>query len=226
MPEPHRLLIVDGQTLFRQGLRALLDLYPDLAVVGDAASVAEAHRCARELRPDVILMAAELPDGDGLEVTSHIKRELPQARVIILAHHEGEPELVYRALKAGAIGFASRVGGIDDLVGAIRSVAKGQAVVSSSALTNLVAYIGRTASAPLAEDAYPAESLSPREQEVLALVAAGLSNRQIADKLSISESTVHSHLHSILGKLNLANRVQAAAYVLSLPSFKPSERRP
>jgi len=215
MAESCRLLIVDDQMVFRQGLRALLEICPDVTVLGDAADGLEALQKAREFRPDIILMDVKMPRCDGLQATSLIKQELPEVKVIILTVHGNEPELVYQAIKAGAVGYVSKTSGIDDILRAIRSVTRGEAVVASPALTSLVAFIGHSSDNPSSQP-WPADALSPREQEVLDLVAQGLSNRQIAHKLCISESTVHSHLHNILDKLHLANRVQAAAYALTL----------
>ena len=215
MTESCGLLIVDDQTVFRQGLRALLELCPDVTVLGDAADGLEALQKAREFHPDVILMDVKMPRYDGLQATSLIKQELPEVKVIILTVHGNEPELVYQAIKAGAIGYVSKTSGIDDILKAIRSVTHGEAVVASPALTSLVAFIGHS-SDNLSAQPWPADALSSREQEVLDLVAEGLSNREIAHSLCISESTVHSHLHNILDKLHLANRVQAAAYALTI----------
>jgi DNA-binding NarL/FixJ family response regulator len=207
-----KLLIADDQMIFRECLSAILEVQPDLVVVGQAADGLEALQKARTLHPDVILMDLEMPICGGLEATALITRELPETRVMILTFHADEPDLVYRAITAGAVGYVVKTTGIEDLVASIKAVARGEAAVATPALTSLVSFLNRAITQP-GSQAAPVEKLTAREQEVLELVAEGFSNREIADRLCISENTVHSHLGNVLGKLHLANRVQAAALV-------------
>ncbi len=214
MATTSRLLIADDHAMFRQGLRALLEDAPDLAVVGEAENGLDAIQKARELRPDIVLMDIQMPVCGGLEALAVLHQELPSVKVIVLTVHGNDADLVYRAVKAGAVGYVPKLSDIEDLVKTIRLVASGQAAIAPKSLTSLVAFLS-TAQEGSAESTGPVEKLSGREQEVLELVAQGKSNREIGQTLSISESTVRSHLHNILGKLDLGNRVQAATFALN-----------
>ncbi len=209
MAEPYKVLIADDHAMFRQGLRAFLEDSDALMVVGEAANGIEAVEKARELSPDVVVLDIQMPLCDGLQAAQTIKQDSPQTRVVILSGNGNDSEMMYRAIKAGAIGFMSKTCEIEDLIQAVKLAAEGQASFNTSSLMSLIDFIRRADGVPR-EKAEPIESLSEREQEVLHLVAQGLSNREISRSLYISESTVHSHLHNILGKLNLSSRVQAA----------------
>jgi DNA-binding NarL/FixJ family response regulator len=224
------LLLVDDHVMFRQGLRALLLEWPELVILGEAGDGLEALSKAREFGPDVILMDINMPVCDGISAIVSIKAEMPGAKVIVLTTDSSDSSLIVEAVKAGAIGFISKLSDVDDLVRAIRLVARGEAVIGTPSLTSLLATIA--GSHPTATDYAnrPAgqkgtlDELSAREREVLDLVAEGMSNREIASTLCISESTAHSHLHNILEKLHFENRVQAAIYAQSMKSGAREDR--
>jgi NarL family two-component system response regulator LiaR len=206
-----RLLLADDHAMFRQGLRALLDKLPDISVIGEATDGFEAVERARLLRPDVVLMDAQMPRRSGVDAMIELRAGMPDARVIILGGDADDPRAMYEAIRNGAMGYVPKANGVDDLIGAIRQVAQGHAALPAASLTRLVGFIVSGPAEPAPADH---DGLSEREQDVLALVAQGRSNREIAEALCIAESTVRSHLHNILSKLNLANRVQAAAFAL------------
>jgi DNA-binding NarL/FixJ family response regulator len=206
-----RVLLADDHVMFRQGLRALLEALPDISVIGEAGDGFEAVERARLLRPDVVLMDAHMPGRSGVQATIELRAVMPEARVIILGGDSDDPKAMYEAIRNGAMGYVPKTSGVDDLVGAIRQVAQGHAALPAAALTRLVGFIVSGPSEPAVPEQ---DGLSEREQDVLELVAQGRSNREIGEALCIAESTVRSHLHNILSKLNLANRVQAAAFAL------------
>lgn len=209
----YRLLLVDSRSMFRQGLRALLDRVDDLTVVGEATDCLETLEQARRLLPDLVLIHVHVAGGDIIQTTADLRRDLPSVRVIVLTADSNDPNLVYQAVRAGARGYVSQDSEVDDLVKAIRLVAQGQAVLAPQSLTSLVDLITQPQS-PI-ERARVAHQLTLREREVLELVAKGITNREIARRLFVSESTVRSHIHNILDKLQLENRVQAATFVLA-----------
>ncbi len=207
-----RVLIADDHTLVRQGIRLLLETASDLHVVGEASDGAEAIRLARELNPDLVLMDIAMPKVDGLEATREIKRALPEVQILVLTMHEGE-DYFFKILAAGAGGYVLKRAAATDLLTAVRAVAGGEVFLYPSVAKKLVAdYLGRVEGRDA--DARGAESLTPREEEVLGHIAAGLSNREIAERLTVSLSTVQTHYAHIIEKLNLRNRTELVKYAL------------
>jgi DNA-binding NarL/FixJ family response regulator len=206
-----RLLLVDDQALIRAGFRMILEETDDIDIVGEAADGAEAVRRTAELGPDVILMDVRMPGVDGIEATRRIVARDPAARVLILTTFDLD-EYAFAALRAGASGFVLKDVPVDELTRAIRAVANGDAVVSPRVTRRLLdVYATRLPDLP-GEQPPVLDRLTPREREVLREVAAGLSNTEIAGKLVVSETTVKTHVGSILAKLNLRNRVQAVIF--------------
>ena len=197
---PINVLLVDDHSVVRQGLNMFLGLDPELDVVGEARDGEEAVRRARELQPDVVLMDLLMPGMDGIEATAAIRREMPDIEVIALTSVL-EDEKVYSAIRAGAIGYLLKDTEADELCRAIKAAAAGQVQLSPAAAARLM----RQVRAPEAPD-----ELTPRELEVLRLLAEGLANKEIARELIIGEKTVKTHVSSILSKLGVLSRTQAA----------------
>jgi NarL family two-component system response regulator LiaR len=208
MSEPIRILVVDDHELVRQGFVALLAVKPGVEVVGEAADGKEAVELARSLLPDVILLDLVMPRKDGLEATKEIKAENPEARILIITSF-AEDENVYRAVKAGALGYLLKDSSPQALMRAIHDVYEGRLSLHPDIAMKLIEELNRPSDAPPTAD-----PLTEREVEVLKLVAKGLSNQEIAEKLVVSERTVGAHVSNILTKLHLANRTQAALYAL------------
>jgi DNA-binding NarL/FixJ family response regulator len=205
-----RVLIADDHTLVRQGIRLLLETAADMQVVGEASNGAEAIRLARELKPDLVLMDIAMPVVDGLEATREIKREQPGVQILALTMHEGE-DYFFKILAAGAAGYVLKRAAANDLLTAIRTVASGEVFLYPSVAKKLVAdYLGRIEGRD--DTARATADLTPREHEVLAHIAAGLSNREIAERLTVSLSTVQTHYAHIIEKLNLRNRTELVKY--------------
>ena len=207
-----RLLIVDDQELVRTGFRLFLETQDDLDVVGEAGDGEEAIELAQDLRPDVILMDIRMPRMDGVEATARLtaSRLTPPPRVLVLTTFDLD-EYVFGALRAGAAGFLLKDAPRERLVEAIRVVHAGEALLSPSITRRLVEdFAARTD--PLEPSAALLEELTPREHEVLVLVARGLSNGEIAKRLVVTEATVKSHVGSLLMKLGLRDRVQAVVF--------------
>jgi NarL family two-component system response regulator LiaR len=201
-----RILIADDHAVVRHGLRALLATEPDLELVGEAADGVEAVAQTARLHPDVILMDMAMPRKTGLEAIYDIKRDDPQARILVLTSF-AEDEQVFPAIKAGATGYLLKDTAPRELLQAIRDVYQGEVSLHPTIARKLVGELKRPPDLPPAE-----EQLTEREVQVLALVARGLANKEIADQLFIGERTVRTHISNILGKLHLANRTQAALY--------------
>ncbi len=206
-----RVLVADDQELVRTGLRMILDAQPDIEVVGEAADGREAVALARELRPDVCLFDVRMPELDGIEATRLLAGpdvDDPMAIVVITTFDLDE--YVHGALKAGARGFLLKAAGPQLLVQAIHCAANGDALIAPNVTARLLAaFSGSLADAPPAQ---PSETLTAREKEVLAKVASGRTNAEIADELFISLSTTKTHLASLMGKLGARNRVELAMW--------------
>jgi NarL family two-component system response regulator LiaR len=206
--EKIRILIVDDHEIVREGLRGFLKSQPEFMVVGEAGNGAEAIKLARSLIPDVILMDLVMPVMDGITAIRHIINENPAARILVLTSF-AEDDKVFPAVKAGALGYLLKDSSPLDLLEAIRQVSLGESALHPSIARKVLKEINHSET-PFAET----ELLTPREIDVLRLVAEGLSNQDIAGQLSLSEWTVRTHLRSIMAKLNLVNRTQAALYAL------------
>lgn len=219
MPGKIRVLLVDDHTILRDGIRLLLSSQEDIEVVGEAGDGEEAVAKARELKPDVILMDISLPKVNGIEATRLIKAERPESKILILTMHEDE-EYVFPLLAAGASGYILKKTASSELISALRAVAEGNAFLHPAiAKTVLEKYRqGQPASAGGGPD-----GLTEREVEVLRLIAQGLSNREIADRLFISIKTVQAHRSNIMEKLNLHDRVELAKYALRKGLIKIDE---
>lgn len=203
---PIRLLVVDDHALFRQGLVSLFKRQADIEVVGEAGTVAQAVKSARLNRPEMILMDFSLPDGTGLDATRIILSIQPNIKIVFLSMQE-EDERIIEAVRAGAIGYLLKDIPINRLLDALRGVYKGEAALSRHITARLLQEIASQQPSPKAPT--PLDTLSQRELEVLRLMAEGLSNQQIADRLFISENTVRNHVHNLLDKLAVENRRQA-----------------
>ncbi|WP_028065652.1 response regulator [Solirubrobacter soli] len=214
-----RVLVADDQELVRTGLRMILDAQPDIEVVGEAATGREAVALARELRPDVCLFDVRMPELDGIEATRLLAGPGsvdPMAIVVITTFDLDE--YVHGALKAGARGFLLKDAGPELLVQAIRSAANGDALIAPSVTARLLAAF--SGSRPDAPPAQPSEPLTAREEEVLARVAGGRTNAEIADELFISLSTAKTHLASLMSKLGARNRVELAMWAYETDRVK------
>lgn len=205
-----RLLLVDDQEMFREGLRLILGEQRDFEIAGEAADGLAALEAARRLAPDVVLMDLRMPRLGGADAARRIKAELPAIRVIILTTFE-EDEEVFAALRAGADGYLLKASPSERLCEAIRLAARGDTWLEPSVAAKLVAEFGRLARrVPSPPTIRLLEPLSPREREVLACLADGLSNKEIGGRLAISEGTVKNHMSQVLGKLQVMDRTQAA----------------
>ena len=211
------VLIVDDHTLFRTGIRKMLEAEPDMRVVGEAATGREALAQARALTPDVILMDVKMPDPsaragealDGVEATRRLCQEMPEVGVIFCTMFEDD-EFVFGGLQAGGRGYILKDSDPDTMLRAIRAVAHGESLLGPIIAQKVM----RQFSAPAGKQAPPVDDLTPRELEVLKLIAAGLGNQEIAHELTISEKTVKNHINNIFSKLHISDRTQAMLYAI------------
>ena len=208
MKDPITVLIVDDHQIVRQGVQAFLETQPDIDVVGEAGSGKEAVRLADHYIPDVILMDLVMPGGvDGVEATRQVKKTSPRTQVVVLTSYH-EDEHIFPAIRAGALSYILKDVSSEELANVIRTASRGEAVLHPHVAARLIHEVqGHT-------DVMtnPYTELSERELEVLRLIAAGMSNAQIAEQLVISEKTVKGHVSNILGKLHLSDRTKAAVY--------------
>jgi DNA-binding NarL/FixJ family response regulator len=216
-----RVLLVDDETLVRSGFRLILEAEPDIEVVWEAANGVEAVEAAKKLDPDVILMDVQMPVKDGLAATRAIAAlgRLESSRVIILTTFELD-EYVYEALRAGASGFLLKRAPAADLVAGIRIVAAGEALLAPSITRRLIAHFA-SRPPPRNEDLSQLRTLTEREHEVFALIAQGLANSEIADRLVLTEGTVKTHVKHIFDKLEVRDRTQAVILAYELGVVKP-----
>lgn len=209
MTKPIRILLVDDQALFREGLRTLLSVQAGFDVVGEAANGEEALRLAGTLHPDVILMDVRMPVLDGVAATRRLQAGHPAIRVIVLTTFDDD-EYVFDALRAGAAGYLLKDTASEKLFEALRAAARGESFLQPSVAAKVVAEFSRLANLSPARPEPLLDPLSDREAEILRLVAQGASNREIASQLVIAEGTVKNHITSILNKLGVSDRTQAA----------------
>lgn len=204
------VLICDDHAIVRKGIRALLATEPDIKVTGEAKNGREAISRADALQPDVILMDLVMPELDGIEAIRRITAHRPETRILVLTSFATDDK-VFPAIKAGALGYLLKDSGPDELVQAIRQVYQGEPSLHPTIARKMLQELQ---SPPAPEQPPTSEPLTQREVEVLQLIVRGLGNQTIADRLSISEATVRTHVSNILSKLHLASRTQAALYAL------------
>ncbi|MBI4787685.1 MAG: response regulator transcription factor [Chloroflexi bacterium] len=219
--KPISVLLVDDHALFREGLAGLLRCRPNIEVVGQAADGGQAVALARELMPDLILMDVRMAGMDGLDATRQIKAEMPDVRVVMLTLSENEADL-FEAIKSGAQGYVLKDVLPEELYRFIEGIFVGEAPISGVMANKMLGEFAHPSPAQQLDESNQ-EQLSERELEVLHCLADGLTNRQIAEKLTISEHTVKRHLRNILAKLHLQNRVQAALCAYKQRGSKPRQ---
>ena len=209
-----RLLVVDDHEVVRQGLVALLDRRPGFQVVAEAGTVAESIEAARRFRPDIIVMDVRLPDGSGIEACREIRAEFPETRVVMLTSYPDD-DAVLSAIVAGASGYLLKQVRARDLVAALESVGRGESLLDPAVTEKVLERVRRIASGTYQDEL---SQLTAQEQKILALVAEGKTNKEIAAEVFLSDKTVKNYVSSILAKLNLERRAQAAAYVARIKS--------
>ena len=217
-----RVLIADDEHLMRAGLAELLSSDPTIEVVGEASTGREAVDNARRLRPEVVLMDVRMPDLDGIAATAELARSVPDAKVVILTTFEDE-DYIFRSLRAGASGFLLKRARPEELIAAVHTVAAGDSLLSPSVTRRVIDRMAQQPTPELADQAKVA-GLTPREREVLELIARGLSNREIASALVVEESTIRTHVKRILMKLDLRDRVQAVIFAYETGLTRPGAR--
>jgi DNA-binding NarL/FixJ family response regulator len=205
-----KLVIVDDHALFREGLASIIQIEPDIEVSGLAGTVREAVEVVRTLKPDIVLMDFSLPDGNGAEATQIVLNEHPDCKIIFLTMSESDENL-FAAIRSGAKGYLLKNMSPSKLVTTIRSVQRGESALSRIMTLRLMEELSRTKEPGRLEDSSLAK-LTRREMDVLRVLTTGMTNKEIANHLYLSENTVKYHVHSILDKLNLPNRKVAANF--------------
>ena len=205
-----RVLIVDDDDLMRAGLVELLTSDPDIEIAGEASTGREAVEQARRLGPEVVLMDVRMPDLDGIAATRELSRAAPGAKVLILTTFE-QDDYIFGALRAGASGFLLKRTRPEELIAAVHTVAAGDSLLSPSVTRRVIDRMAQQPTPELADQS-KLEALTPREREVLELIARGLSNREIAAALRVEDSTIRTHVKRVLMKLDLRDRVQAVIF--------------
>ena len=202
-----KLVIVDDHILFREGITQLIARQTDMTIIGEGGSVREAIELVRKLRPDLILMGFSLPDGTGLDAASAILSEQPNAKIIFLTSHD-DNESLFAVVRMGAKGLLNKNIPASRLLAALRGVERGEAAISREMTARLMGEFARANQSPVQEDT-PFAGLTAREMQVLRELATDATNREIADRLFISENTVRNHMHKILEKLGVSGRREA-----------------
>jgi DNA-binding NarL/FixJ family response regulator len=218
------VLIADDQALVRVGLRKILEAEPQMEVIGEAADGEDAIAVAGRLRPDVVLMDIRMPALDGIEATRRIVAAQPGTRVLILTTF-GLDTYVYDSLRAGASGFMLKDAPPEEIAAAVRIVASGEALLAPAVTRSVIEEFAKQPPAPPAAPPTAVEELTPREREVLDLLARGLSNAEICEQLVISDATAKTHVARILQKLDLRDRVQTVIYAYETGLVAPGSRR-
>jgi len=203
-----RVLVVDDHAIIRRGMKAVLELVPDIKIIGEAGNGLEAVKKAEELHPEVILMDLVMPEMDGIEAIRQIKAHQPEVRILVLTTFAGE-EMIFPAIKAGALGYQLKDSSPEALVEAIHQVYRGEPSLHPIIARKVLQELLTPSEKPPTSD-----PLTHREVEVLRLIAQGYENKEIAEKLVISDATTRTHVSNILSKLHLASRTQAALYAL------------
>ncbi len=206
--QPIRVLIADDHAIVRKGISALLSTRADIEVVGEAADGEQAVELSKQRHPDVVLMDLVMPETDGVEAIRQLNARQPEVRVLVLTSFSTDDK-VFPAIKAGALGYLLKDSEPEDLVRAIRQVYRGESSLHPAIARKVLQEMNRPSPRPPTAD-----PLSERELQVLRLLAQGLTNREIADKLVVGEATVHTHVSNIFATLHLASRTQAALYAL------------
>jgi DNA-binding NarL/FixJ family response regulator len=214
-----RLLIADDDDLMRAGLAELLTADPTIEIVGQAATGRQAVEHTRRLTPDVVLMDVRMPDLDGIAATRELTRTVPDARVLILTTFE-QDDYIFGALRAGASGFLLKRTRPEELIAAVHTIAAGDSLLSPSVTRRVIDRMARHPTAEL--DHAAVDALTPRERDVLQLIARGLTNREIAHALFVEESTIRTHVKRILMKLRLRDRVHAVIYAYETGLNQPA----
>lgn len=210
MPQPIRIVLADDHVMLRQGTAEILSKQADIEVVGEADHGQQAIDLARRLRPDIVIMDVRMPVLSGIEATRQIRETLPEVQVLILTAHDDD-QYIFSLLQAGASGYLLKTAPVTELVRAIRLVKAGESPLDPSIARRVVLRMagGAGSQPPGGEEAPPIEALTPREQEVLQLLAQGLNNRAIAEALFVSDRTVQAHLTSIFAKMGVTSRLEA-----------------